>query len=107
MNDYIKRDELLKDISESVVFTVRGGQKNSPEIRGANKVIDRIKAAPAADVAEVKHGEWGLRQDVIVNCEKPYMCSACTLEVWETKFGISQYHYCPHCGAKMGVKEGF
>ena len=50
---YIDRNLLLKDIEESVVFTVSRGQRNSPEIRGANKVIDRIKQMPTADVVEV------------------------------------------------------
>jgi hypothetical protein len=52
MAEYMEREALLKDISESVVFTVRG-DKPSLEIRGANKVIDRIKSAPTADVVEV------------------------------------------------------
>ena len=52
MPEYIEREALLEDISESVVFTVRKGQP-SAEIRGANKVIDRIKAAPTADVVKV------------------------------------------------------
>lgn len=64
MGEYIEREALLKDISESVVFTVRGDSP-SLEIRGANKVIDRIKSAPTADVVEAvrckdcKHYIWG------------------------------------------------
>ena len=58
---YIDRDLLLKDIEESVVFTVRG--QNSLEIKGANKITDRIKQMPTADVVEV------------VRCEKcVYAC---------------------------------
>ena len=49
---YIDKDLLLKDISESVVFSVRSGFI-SPEMRGARKVIDRIENAPTADVVEV------------------------------------------------------
>ena len=49
---HIDRDKLLKDISESVVFSGRSGIP-SAEVRDANKVIDRIKSAPAADVVEV------------------------------------------------------
>ena len=52
MAEYIEREALLKDIKESVVFTVRDGRP-SAEIRGANKIIDRIKSAPATDVVEV------------------------------------------------------
>lgn len=54
MAEYIEREELLKDINETVVFTVRNGVKlPTSEMRGANKVIDRIKSAPTADVVEV------------------------------------------------------
>lgn len=41
----ICKEDLLKDIEETVVFSVREGTV-SAEMRGANKVIDRIKAAP-------------------------------------------------------------
>ena len=52
--EYIEREALLKDIGETVLFSVRGGAKlPTPEMRGANKVIDRIKSAPTADVVEV------------------------------------------------------
>jgi hypothetical protein len=54
MAEYIEREKLLKDISETVVFTVRKGTPlPTTEMRGANKVIDRIKSAPTADVVEV------------------------------------------------------
>lgn len=43
----IDANALMEDISESVVFTARG--PNSAEIRGAQKIINRIKAAPTID----------------------------------------------------------
>lgn len=49
---YIDKDLLLKDIEESVVFSLRN-PKSSLELRGAMKILDRIKNAPAADVVEV------------------------------------------------------
>ena len=54
MAEYIDREKLLQDISETVVFTVRGGV-NLPnlEMRGANKVIDQIKSSPTVDVAKM------------------------------------------------------
>lgn len=52
--EYIDREGLLFDIGQTVIFTVRSGVKlPTAEMRGANKVIDRIKSAPAADVVEV------------------------------------------------------
>lgn len=71
--EYIERDALLEDISESVVHTVRVGYP-SPEVRGANKVIDRIKAAPTADVVEVvrcKDCLFSLKEPAY---EHGYMC---------------------------------
>ena len=104
MGEYIERKALLKDISESVVFTVRG-DKPSLEIRGANKVIDRIKSAPTADVVEVKHGEWHL----LYNCaNEGVYCSVCNKKVYKTYYANQKIKspYCPNCGAKMDSKEG-
>jgi len=42
--DLIDREELLKDIDETVLFSVRKGEV-SGEMRGARKVINRIMAA--------------------------------------------------------------
>ena len=54
MKEYVARDKLLQDISETVIFTVReGAQLPNAEMRGANKVIDRVKSAKSADVVEV------------------------------------------------------
>lgn len=54
MAEYIEREALLKDIGETVLFSVRGGAElPTPEMRGANKVIDRIKSTPTADVVDV------------------------------------------------------
>lgn len=100
MVEYIDREVLLKDIEESVVFTVRS-DKPSLEIRGANKIIDRLKVAPTADVVEVRYGEWK-------GCE----CSVCGkvsptvhLDV-ENEYKIRKTPYCPNCGAKMDGKDG-
>ena len=52
MAEYINREELLKDISDSVRFTARGGY--SAEIRGANKILDCIYSAPTVDVVRCR-----------------------------------------------------
>ena len=52
--EYIDREGLLFDIGQTVIFTVRSGMKlPTAEMRGANKVVDRIKSASAADVVKV------------------------------------------------------
>lgn len=77
-NDLISRSALLEDLEESVVFTVREGVQ-SAEIRGANKIIARIKAAPAADAEQICQ-QLGLVKEAfemakadlvpVVRCEK-------------------------------------
>lgn len=96
MAEYIDREALLKDIEESVVFTVRSG-KPSLEIRGANAITDRIKSAPAADVEEVKHGRW---IEQTAPRWKTWYCSECKT------LGSPHWKRCPVCEAKMdGGKE--
>lgn len=88
---YIDKDLLLKDIGESVVFSVKNGGV-SPELRGARKIIDRIQRAPTADVEEVRHGQW-LPQ--IVSGVKAWDCSECKT------LGSPHWKRCPICEAKM------
>lgn len=60
--EYIEREALLKDISETVIFSGKTDQI-SVEVRAANKVITRIKEAPATDVVEVvrcKDCKWAM-----------------------------------------------
>lgn len=52
MAECIEREALLHDIEQSVVYTARG-KITSAEMRGAHKIIERIKCAPAVDVAPV------------------------------------------------------
>ena len=111
MAEYIERDALLKDIEESVVFTVRSG-KPSLEIRGANAIIDRIKSAPIADVVEVRHGEWETREVAKEFDTKEFddvqrfshFHKECKYFYVDVAYG--GHYYCPFCGAKMDGKEG-
>jgi hypothetical protein len=90
--EYVEREALMKDISESVLFSVKSGQP-SAEMRGANKVIDRIKSFPAADMVEVRHGYW---KD---NRNGTFTCSACGGQA-------SKMDWCGRCGAKMDGRGG-
>ena len=47
MDDLIRKRALLADINASVVFS--GSPGWSAEIAGANKILDRIKAAPTVE----------------------------------------------------------
>lgn len=100
MAEYINREELLKDIDDSVRFSTRNGV--SAELRGAHKIVDRIRSAHACDVVEVvrcsecQHGRSCVDKDEVV---------ACLLESeWDDDLGIdygfvtyhSNNHYCSY-----------
>ena len=54
----IDADALMEDIEQTVRFSCRDGVP-SAEMRGANKVIDRIEVAPTISPDEVRGvGEW-------------------------------------------------
>jgi hypothetical protein len=57
--------------------------------------------APAADVVEVKHGEW-------IKHPCSYECTVCNGEFFVESYAkyydpVTDYdlHFCPNCGAKM------
>ena len=73
------------------------GPLNEPLMVVRKKTIDSI---PAADVAPVVHGRWGVYLG-----GKELMCSACKATFWdEEQTGGS--NYCPNCGAKMDLEDG-
>ena len=94
MDEYIKREQAIKTIiehpSKIAVFTA--------------KAITAIENIPAANVAEVIHGEW-LPGTV---WPADYTCSLCGgLACKDSEDHDFLTDYCPHCGAKMdGDKNG-
>lgn len=101
MAEYIEREALFIDIFGSVVFSVRN--EPSAEMRGANKILDRIKCAPAADVVPVVHGRWineGVYVTTAYGSLDVYSCSVCGSEITIDGFDS----YCPNCGAKMDLE---
>ena len=86
MVEYIKRE----DIFPNGVFYVN----ESDPSKSLDELILRIDNLPAADVVEVRHGEWvvcGTFDDFIT-------CSVCKSNKYP--FGYD-FKYCPECGAKM------
>ena len=117
MAEYIEREALLHDIEQSVVYTVRG-KITSAEMRGAHKIIERIKCAPAVepiyiheptksefkrpavqmDYAPVVHGRWIYKGEYAV-------CTECGGRSGTQYDGVEPIplmtQFCPNCGAKM------
>ena len=91
MDDYISREAALTALQDSDLFNTTERQ------------LRAIRELPAADVAEVVHGEW-LRADDDWNSLTTIQCSLCS-EEWrfETDDDVSllNYKYCPNCGARM------
>lgn len=100
MDDYIKRDALLKEISQQKAMSTHSFPRRHFTV---NDVLTCIKTAPAADVAPVVHGKW-------ISCFEDWRkqiegdkCTACGFEHYGTN--IKNYNYCPNCGAKMDLEE--
>ena len=88
----IDKEVLLKDLEETVVFSGRP-QMVGLELYGANKVISRIKMAPAVDPEDFRpKGRWIPQDESLTR----FMCSVCKAK----NYGGHE-KYCPNCGAKM------
>lgn len=59
-----------------------------------NRRAETVKAQPAADVVEVKHGKW-------IEDHEFFKCSECG---YLTDYRLS--NFCPDCGAKMDGEVG-
>ena len=66
----------------------------------AKAVRTAIEQIPAADVVEVRHGEWIDTSKYINGLYNPQVnCSVCGHIFWH--LSAQTYNYCPACGAKM------
>ena len=77
--------------------------ENHPTIYDGQDIADWyekcINETAAADVAPVRHGYWVKeKRDVLIH----WHCSACK-ECYFLEEPNAEY--CPHCGAKMDLKE--
>lgn len=96
--EFISRTEALKDFEEN-------------NARNPNWTPQRVKTLllrqPAADVAEVVHGQWYMLDDC---ANAGVYCSDCGRRVHRDEFAYKKLRskYCPHCGAKMdgGMNDG-
>lgn len=95
MAEYIEREVLLEDIENVCIFSGRPDHQN-PKQMGARLVVQRIRFAPAADVAPVVHGRWVFGGDGIVECTR---CN----ETYDVN--TLPRNYCPNCGARMDGAE--
>ena len=122
MAEYIEREALIAAFNKSAE---RMGNIDTPWHISA--IETEIEAAPAADVAPVRHGRWILeahdervnyRWNVTAECSE---CCNGQEEIWAGLFpnvpdciargaalvsaeSVKLSNYCPNCGAKMDLE---
>ena len=118
MAEYIERevlDDFKDDLMSRFIVLCFGNDYNKLTLITIGNQIDKLyekhSTRPAADVVEVRHGEWVLEHETYGQM----MCSVCGKECpterkpdpYEecrmTNFYIKS-NYCPNCGAKMDGK---
>lgn len=75
-------------------------EQYTPHLEGETTlqcVESALQNVPAADVVEVRHGEWGKEKWVHTD---QHICSLCHSTVRVHTQSV-QYKFCPYCGAKM------
>ena len=89
MGEYVKRSDALQAVGDIHPLDYNG-----------QGIVERIKAIPAADVVEVRHGRWvyaGFLGQFPV-----YKCSLCGNMARDYRAVLLHcVNYCPSCGAKM------
>ena len=89
MDEYINRGTAIAKLTALEVT------EPNATMADAKRVLADI---PAADVAPVVHGRWmPFRSEAAGDIQ---YCSACGIG-FDAKMA-----YCPHCGAKMDIKDG-
>lgn len=92
--EFIEREALIQHMQEC-----KGD--SSFNIMATGYAYAFIKQAPAADVVEVRHGEWLDAQYTYFGAKR-YECSLCRDdEFWKRRYIEIKENYCPNCGAKM------
>ena len=95
MAEYIEREAAIK----SAVGALHGVSQIV-----AVDVVEALENEPAADVAEVRHGEWKptyhnyYNRDGVCQIADEWHCSECKI------YSRNEWNYCPNCGAKMDGK---
>ena len=115
MAEYIEREALLTDLRGSYddLKQIYNGLQYDEERRICSgelntfmECIMRVKDAPAADVVEVRRGEWILFRPRRMGRNATYKCSCCGKLRSSYYNDVQEWKFCP-CGAKMdGKGEG-
>lgn len=92
MAEYIEREAVLKKLDKYGCAT---GSMLGHHSGAVDVVADVVYNFPAADVTEVRHGNWDKNRNCFV-CGV-YKFKGLDADVWADW----DINYCPNCGAKM------
>ncbi len=103
---YIEREKAIEVIKNFAKAAISDGQKALDPVDDIVMLCRAVDMIPAADVEEVKHGEW-IYHECVASHEgtiSGYSCSVCSAAVDEDVFDTDEFHknHCGYCGAKMG-----
>lgn len=88
MKEYIERDAAIKSL-----FAKIDAPNHRAEFLYCDEIYNVIQDIPAADVVEVRHGQW-----IKSESSGLYKCSKCGR--YATNSDVLNWEYC-NCGAKM------
>lgn len=91
MKEYIER-ERLKEAFNADLQTLQTLDEHTMDL-----ILIEIDEAPAADVAEVRHGKFNFLQEDMVWC----YCGVCSV----CRNYVQAWNYCPNCGARMDKED--
>ena len=97
MAEYFEKEALIREIISDMASFVGDPDAVQKHDEQCNYAISCIESAPVSDVAPVVHGRWEAKGYVCGESE--FECSACHKTEWRTT--ISQFKFCPFCGARM------
>ena len=101
--EYIERGSLIAELQEELDFypLLHTREYNDGFNAGLKRALRLVKSQTAADVVEVRHGEWIIKTDDYDN--EYMMCSCCKDEFYPVDEDTVDFtpNYCQTCGAKM------
>ena len=104
MREYIDRETLISEMCSYHTLPLFKGHYTDEDIKFL-EILSLVETARAADVAEVKYGQWENVLGVLTPGGDPlYRCPFCKSRESEHLNGIecrTVFNYCPKCGAKL------
>ena len=103
MTDYIRREDALFALRKAE----RGGSMTA--LTRLERAYAEIREMPAANVAEVVHGQWDdSGRYIFPSGDTAVRCTECGCALTESEYRLQNWNYCPVCGARMdgGVERG-